>query len=178
MVCVRLCAVNILLILRFISLLLLLSLLSQSRQSLLASLTCSVIERKETKKNLWWQKNRRASSNKKLFCGHFTHSTLVHTSVLVLGEFFWECSRVILRLSDETFTETLETRKQTQTGKKIKYRNEDTKKTKGFGCVIMKASHYNLGLMYLSSFSLAYLSITTTTWCCHHQWTNIYFGDI
>lgn len=51
-----------------------LSLLSQSHQSL----TRSVIERKQTKENLWWHKHRRTSSNKKLFCGHFTRSSLVH----------------------------------------------------------------------------------------------------
>ncbi len=88
MVCVCLCAVNILLIPRFISVAPSLSVISVVSQSLLHSLARSVIETKRTKKNLWWQKNRCTSSNKKLFCGHFTHFLLIHTSVLVLGEVF------------------------------------------------------------------------------------------
>lgn len=109
-----------------------------SRQSLLASLTRSVIERKQTKKNLWWQENRRTSSNKKLFCGHFTHFLLIHTSVLVLGEVFWECSRVIRCLSDETFTETLETRKQTDGQKKLNAETKTQRKQKALDVLSWK----------------------------------------
>lgn len=51
----------------------------------------------------------------------------------------------------------------------MKLKNKDPKKTKGFGCIVMKAPYYNLGLMHLSS-----RSITTIT-CCrrHHQWTGL-----
>ncbi len=104
-------------------------------------------------KRTYGDRNIDAQVQIKSFFVGTSHGPRSYTSVLVLGEFFWECSRVIRCLSDETFTETLETRKQTDGQKKFKYRSKDPKKTKGFGCVVMKAPYYNLGLMYLSSLS-------------------------
>lgn len=99
--------------------------LSPCHQSLLASLTQSVIERKETQKTYGDRKKIEARVQIKSFFVGTSHTprSYTHTRPCPWREFlfyFMDCSRVILCSSDETFTETLETRKQTQTGKKKK----------------------------------------------------------
>ncbi len=108
-----------------------LSLLSQSSVTPCFTHSLALSLRQNGLKRTYGDRKIDAQVQIKSFFMGTSHTSCSYTQAsLSLERFFWECSRVTRCLSDETFTETLETHKQTDGQKKIIMQKQRPKENK------------------------------------------------